>query len=300
MWPAASTLAGGMDDIRGLPLAGVASRVNRMIEVQNLSDRSGNRVRAAITAEWTKIRSVRSTAWTLLLTFVISVSLSYVIGLIFSSGFSRLPREQQAHFDPLFATFYSLTLGQLALVAFGVLAVGSEYSSGTIRLSLVAVPQRALFFGSKVLAGMLVAFGVSLLTVAVTFFTAQAALSPHSTSLTAAGSAQAVFGACIYLTLICTFAMGVTTMLRSSARALGILLPLLFLGSQGLGNIPKVKTVTDYLPDQAGMVIMHLAGPAGDPRFSRPYGPWAGLGILVLWTASALLGGYLTLACRDA
>ena len=49
-------------------------------------------------------------------------------------------------------------------------------------------------------------------------------------------------------------------------------------GSQGLGNIPKLKLVTQYLPDRAGMVIMHLTGPASDPVFGRDYGPWTGAG----------------------
>ena len=48
------------------------------------------------------------------------------------------------------------------------------------------------------------------------------------------------------------------------------------------------------------MVIMHLTGPPGDPRFSRPYGPWVGLGILALWAIAALLGGYLVTAHADA
>ncbi len=255
---------------------------------------------AIIAAEWIKIRSLRSTLWSLLLTVPISVGLGYLVSHILRASFPQLPADQRAHFDPLYATFYSLTIGQLALVAFGVLTVGSEYSSGTIRVSLVAVPRRGVFYGGKVLAGAFVAFAISLVTVGLTFFTAQSALGPHATSLTAAGSAQAAAGACLYLTLICVLAMGVAAMLRSSARALGILLPLLFLGSQGLGNIPKIKTVAQYLPDQAGMVIMHLTGPAGDPRFGRPYGPWTGLGIVALWTAAALLGGYLVLARADA
>jgi ABC-2 type transport system permease protein len=254
----------------------------------------------AVTAEWTKIRAVRSTPWTLLLAFFLSVGLSYVVGLIFRGSFSHLPPGQRTQFDPLFATFYSLTLGQLPLAVFGVLVMSSEYTSGTIRMSLVAVPRRGVFYVSKIAACALVALGFSLLTVIITFFTAQAALGVHSTSLEGHGSAQAAVGACLYLTLLCLFSMGLAAILRSSARALGILLPLLFLGSQGLGNIPKLKTVTQYLPDQAGMVIMHLAGPPGDPRFSRGYGPWTGMGILVLWTAAVLLCGYLALARRDA
>ncbi|MEZ0071255.1 ABC transporter permease subunit [Planotetraspora sp. GP83] len=256
--------------------------------------------RAVLTAEWTKIRTVRSTVWTLLPTLVLSVGLGFLVGLSFRNGFSHMSREQQETFDPLFATFYSLTLGQLALVVFGVLVMSSEYSSGSIRASLAAVPRRGLFYGCKLLAATLPVLGVSLVTVLATFYTAQAALGPHRTPPGSDGAPQAIVGACLYLTLISLFATGVAAMSRSSVRSLAILLPLLFLGSQGLGNVPKVKTVAQYLPDQAGMVIMHLAGPPGDPRFARPYGPWTGLGIVALWTAASLIGGYLVLRRRDA
>jgi ABC-type transport system involved in multi-copper enzyme maturation permease subunit len=257
-------------------------------------------VRAVLLSEWTKIRTVRSTVWTLLLTVVLSVGLGCLFGLSFRNGFSSLPQEQQDRFDPIFAAFYSLTLGQLALVIFGVLAVSGEYTSGTIRAALAAVPRRGLFYAGKLLAGAAPIVGVAVATVPATFFTVQAALGPHGTTLGADGVPQAVVGACLYLTLMGLFAMGVATMLRSSVRSLAILLPLLFLGSQGLGNIPKVKNVTQYLPDQAGMVIMHIAGPQGDPRWARDYGPWTGLGILALWTAAALVGGYVVLRRRDA
>ncbi len=150
-----------------------------------------------------------------------------------------------------------------------MLAISSEYSSGTIRASLAAVPRRGLFYGCKALAVALTVTGLALITVPATFFTAQAALGPYRVSLGTDGVPTAVVGACLYLILIAVFAMGVGAIVRSSVGALAILVPLLFLGSQGLGNIPKVKTVTQYLPDQAGMVIMHIAGPPGDPRFGR-------------------------------
>jgi ABC-2 type transport system permease protein len=255
---------------------------------------------ALISAEWVKIRSVRSTIWTLALTVALSLGLGYLVGLSFRTNFAHLPRDQQERFDPLFATFYSLTIGQLALVVLAVFVVTSEYSTGTIRASLVAVPRRGAFFAAKVLAGALVAGAVAVVTVLATFAAAQAGLGPHGTALTAHGVPVAVAGACFYLTLIYLFATGLAALLRSAIPTLGILLPLLFLGSQGLGNVPKLKTITQYLPDQAGMVIMHIAGSGDDPRFARPYGPWTGVGIMALWTAVALLAGYVAVRRRDA
>jgi len=255
-------------------------------------------LRAALAAELIKIRTVRSSWWTLGLTFLLCTGLAYVVGLAFDRSFDSLPADQQRTFDPLFATFYSVTIGQLALVTFGVLTVSTEYTSGSIRVSLAAMPRRALFLAAKVLAATLVVLAPSGATSLATFWAAQAGLGPHHAAFHSA--VQAVVGSWLYLTMICAFAMGVATMLRSSIGALAALLPLLFLGSQGLGNVPKIKAVTQYLPDQAGAVIMHLVGPHGDPRFGRPYGPWTGMAILALWTGLALLGGLLVLRHRDA
>ncbi|GII01689.1 ABC transporter permease [Planobispora takensis] len=256
--------------------------------------------RAVLAAEWVKIRTLRSTPVTLLLGVALSAGLGYLLGLSFSAGFSDTAQERPEPAALLFATFYSLTLGQLPLVVFAVLTVGGEYSSGTIHASLTAVPRRGAFYGGKMLAVALTVLGVAVVTVPAAFFAAQAGLGRYGMPPDADGVPQAVLGSCLYLTLICVFAAGVTAMLRSPALSLGVLLPVFFLGSQGLGNVPKVKVVAQYLPDQAGMVIMRLTGPPGDPGFGRPYGPWAGMGILALWAAAALIGGYLMLRRRDA
>jgi ABC-type transport system involved in multi-copper enzyme maturation permease subunit len=255
---------------------------------------------AAVRAEWVKIRTVRSTVWSLLLTFALCAGLSLLFGLTLRSGFDRMDQEARANFDPVLAGFYSLTLGQIALVVFGVLLVSSEYSSGSIRASLTAVPRRGVLYGAKVLAGTLTALAFSLVTGFVTFFTGQAALGPHGVSLGAPGVLRATLFASVYLTLMCVFSMGVAAMLRSTALSLGIMIPLLFLDSQGLGNVPTVRTVAQFLPDQAGLVMMRVVEP--DPSFIsyRGFGPWTALGILILWTAAAVTGGGLLFRHRDA
>ncbi|WP_256864134.1 ABC transporter permease [Streptomyces avermitilis] len=189
--------------------------------------------------------TVRSTSFTLLLAFVLSTGLGTVVAFSWRGHIERV-----VNFSPLFAGLYGVTLGQLALVVFGVLLVGSEYSSGSIRTSLSAVPRRGLLYGGKVLAGTLAALAGSTVTVIVTFAGAQAALGPYGITLTAHGVPAAVVGAIVYLTLICTLSMGIAAIVRSSAISLGVLLPLLFLGSQGLGNVPALKPVLQYLPDQ--------------------------------------------------
>jgi ABC-2 type transport system permease protein len=257
-----------------------------------------NRFRHLITAELTKIRTVRSALWPLLLTPLICAGLGFAVSLSLRVSFPQLPPQQRRDFDPLFATFYSISIGQLALVAFAVTVTGSEYTSGLIMTSLLAVPRRGLFYAAKISAGLLASAGIALVTVTATFFAAQQGLGPLRTSPGAPGALQAALGACLYLTLLSALAMGVSAILRNPAIALGILMPLLFLDSQGLGNVPVVQNVVDYLPDQAGAVIMHLTEP-GAGRFSRPFGPWAGMAIMLAWVAAAVICGYLVLARAD-
>jgi ABC-2 type transport system permease protein len=250
-------------------------------------------VPATIQAEWTKVRTLRSTLWTLPPTVVAAAGLGWL-------GATTFQHAQQGNFDPLFATFYGLTLAQLPLVLFGVLLVGSEYSSGTVRAALLATPVRGRLYASKLVAGGLLAAGTALATVAATVAAAQPGLGEYRLSLGNGDVVRTIAGAWLYLTLICLFATGVAWMLRSTAVSLGILLPLLFLGSQGLGNIPKARTVLQYLPDQAGQMIIHIVGPPENPVIDRAYGPWTGIAILALWTAAALAGGYLVFRRRDA
>ncbi|GII95951.1 ABC transporter permease subunit [Sinosporangium siamense] len=251
-------------------------------------------VRGVVVSEWTKVWSVPSTLWTLLLTVAVSVGFGrFVAGAL--SG-----PDVQGPADPLFAAFYSLTFGQLAIVVFGALVVGGEYSAGTIRASLSAVPRRGLFYTGKLLAATGIAVVVSVVTVFVTFFVTQSALGVNGVTLSDEGVPAAVAGACLYLTLITLFATGVAAMLRNPTLTLGILLPIFFLGAQGVGNVPGLKSFAQYLPDQAGSLIMHLAGPQDDPRWARDYGPWTGVGILALWAIAALVGGYLVMRRRDA
>ncbi|MFJ6575920.1 ABC transporter permease [Streptomyces sp. NPDC091368] len=254
---------------------------------------------AVLQSEWTKIRTVSSTVWTLASALLVTVAMSAALCALFKGTFDDLSETERATFDPTFASFSGMVLGQLAMVVFGVLVVGTEYSSGMIRTSLAAVPQRASFLFSKITVAGGLALVVGLVTSFLSFFLGQALLGEHRTTLGADNVLRAVVGGGLYMGLIATFSMGVATMLRSSMLSLGILVPFFFLISQILSAVPKAKEVAKYFPDQAGSKIMQVVPDAmgSDPA---PYGPWGGLGIMLLWVAAALLGGYLVLKRRDA
>ncbi|GGR32965.1 ABC transporter permease subunit [Streptomyces roseolus] len=256
-------------------------------------------VPAVLQSEWTKIRTVSSTIWTLASALIVTVAMSAALSAVLNSTFDELSELERATFDPTFVSFSGMVLGQLAMVVFGVLVVGTEYSSGMIRTSLAAVPQRATFLFSKIVVAGVLALAVGLVTSFLSFFLGQALLGEHRTTIGADNVLRAVVGGGLYMGLIAVFSMGVAAMLRSSMLSLGILVPFFFLISQILSAVPKAKEVAKYFPDQAGSKIMQVVPDAlGSEK--APYGPWGGLGIMLVWVAASLLGGYLVLKRRDA
>ncbi|MEU6496543.1 ABC transporter permease subunit [Streptomyces sp. NPDC046984] len=250
-----------------------------------------------IRSEWTKIRSVASTVWTLSAALVVTVALGMLISALTRREFDSMSPRDRLALDPTFVSFAGMSLGQLAMIVFGVLVVSNEYSTGMIRTSLAAVPRRATFLFGKIAVATALALVVGMATSFLAFFLGQAVLGPHGARLGDPGVLRAVFGGGLYMTLIAMFSMGIAAMLRSPMLSLGVLMPFFFLISNILGNVSATKKIGRFLPDQAGSRILQVVPGAGD---NTPYGPWGGLGIMVLWVAAALAGGYALLKKRDA
>ncbi|QNP70160.1 ABC transporter permease [Streptomyces roseirectus] len=254
-------------------------------------------VTQVVQSEWTKIRSVASTVWTLSLAAVVSIGLGMTFSALSKSQFDDLSRDDKLSFDPTNISFVGMSLGQLAMIVFGVLVVSNEYSTGMIRTSLAAVPQRGTFYLSKIAVAAGLALAVGMVTSFAAFFLGQSLLGSLRADIGDPGVLRAVIGGGLYMALITLFSMGIATMLRSPMLSLGILMPFFFLVSGILGNVSATKKVGQYLPDQAGSKIMRVVTPIDD---DTPYGPWGGLAIMVVWVVVALLGGYLLLKRRDA
>jgi ABC-2 type transport system permease protein len=256
-------------------------------------------VSRVIRSEWTKVTTVRSTFWTLATAFVVTVGLGALISAVTASTFDDMPPQQKATFDPTFISFAGTALGQLAMIAFGVLAVSSEYSTGMIRSSLGAVPQRGVLMASKIAVSTVLVLVVGMVTSFSAFFLGQALLGDYSTSIGEENVLRAVIGGGLYMTLMALFSMGIAFLLRSPLLAFAILMPFFFLVSNILGAVEATRDVGMYLPDQAGSMIMSVVeGSMGSG--DRPYGPWGGLLIMVAWVVAALLAGFVTLKKRDA
>jgi ABC-2 type transport system permease protein len=248
-----------------------------------------------VRAEWTKARTVRSTWWSLVTTAALCVG----FGLLLGSQYQG-PPDRRSGIGAAEISFYPLLLGQIALVVFGVLVVSAEYTTGTIRASLAAAPRRGVFLAAKALVTAGIAGVLAVVVAFGTFLVTQWGMGEYGASLGDPGVLGAVFGAVVYLTSMCVFAMGVATILRSSALALGILIPLLFLNSQGLASLPAIRSVTQYLPDQAGAGLMRVDTDGQFFLGRLDFGVAGAYLVLSAWVAAALLGGYVSLRRRDA
>ena len=131
-------------------------------------------LRGALASEYTKIRSVRSTYWTLGALFVVSVGLGVAIAAGTSANWDNHP-FQKVGFD---ATQTSLgvffEIGQLIIAVLGAMVITSEYSTGMIRTSLSAQPRRGVVYAAKAIVFAAVTLVISLITAFTAFFSVMA------------------------------------------------------------------------------------------------------------------------------
>jgi ABC-2 type transport system permease protein len=246
-------------------------------------------------AEWIKLRSLRSTWFSLLASVVIIVGLGTLFSEVRAHRFGD-PRD--LFFDPTQVSLRGVFLAQLAIGVLGVLVIAGEYTTGMIRSSLAAVPHRQPVLLAKVAVFALLAFVTAEIAAFCAFVFGQQALKiTHlQASLSTPHAWRAILGAGIYITLIGLLGVGLGFLLRNTAGAIAVLvsivlvLPLL---AEALPS-PYSTDVLKYLPLNAGTQIMTLH-PDG-----TGLGPWAGLGITALYTITALVAGSVQLARNDA
>jgi ABC-2 type transport system permease protein len=258
----------------------------------------------ALRSELTKLRSVRSTRWTLLTVIVLTV----VLGAIATYG--QTTGHRAAYFDPTAWSLGGIWLTELLIGAVGTLVITSEYSTGMIRTSLTALPQRGLFLAAKavVLAG--VVFVVGLVASLAAFFVGQAIMSSHHINTTIAHLevVRAIIGGALYLAVGGLLAFGIGLLIRHTAAALATAVAALFLLPIAGNLLPHSLQdhVDKWLPTAAGAQIWtvnhapHLtsASPIGanGPMFS----PWTGFALFCGYTAIVVAAGMIMFRKRDA
>lgn len=219
--------------------------------------------RAAMRSEWTKLRTVRSTIWTLVFTVVSMIGIGALLTALEVSRWDHRSARDVASFDPLLYAFAGVNLAQLSIGVLGVLVMTSEYGTGAIRLSVTATPQRRLLLGAKVATFSLVAGAVSLASCLAAFFIGQEILArKHAgVSIGDPGVLRAVLGAVFYLTLIGAIGVGIGTIVRHTAGAVAILFAVLLVipGLVMLLPSPWNNNVSEYLPGAAGEAVASIS-----------------------------------------
>jgi ABC-2 type transport system permease protein len=256
-------------------------------------------VSRALHAEWTKARTLAGPVWLLIAVAVTTAAVSAA-----AAAAARCPAAGCTQ-DPAKISLSGIYLGQAVVAVAGVLAIGNEYSTGMIRVSLAAMPRRLVLLAAKatVLAGPVLA--ASVLAVGASMLTGRLVLPGHGftpahgyESLATAGDLRAAFGTTLYLTLIALLSLGVATAVRDSAAAIGVVLGLLYLFPI-VSSLVSDQTIQRRLeqigPMSAGLDIQATVGVR-----SLPLTPWQGLGVVALWAAGGLILGGLVLRFRDA
>ena len=256
----------------------------------------------ALRAEWTKLRSVRSTMWTVLAVVGVTVGVSAFLAAVGGTNANEVGARGDD--DVVVNGLRGVWLGQVVMVALGATAVTSEFATGTIRATFAALPRRVVAFGAKATVVGTVALALGLVTCLLTFVIAQPLLHQGGfvppaypiVSILHASAVRAVAGTALYLTLMALFAVGVAAIVRHTAAAMTLVV--------GLVLVPTV--VMGFFTGAPRELLQHVAPAAGlsiqitSERYDTPpLGPWGGLGVTAAWTVAALLVAAWAIGHRD-
>ncbi|HEV3266957.1 MAG TPA: ABC transporter permease [Acidimicrobiales bacterium] len=252
-------------------------------------------------SEWTKMRSVRSTMWTLVAMIVVVLGISVIGCLAISNNWTTMSLGDRLTFDPTGFSLKGILFSQLIIGVLGVLIMSAEYGTGTIRATLTAIPNRprvlvvkALVFAAvSLVVGEILSFGA--------FFVGQALLrspAPHAT-LSQPEVLRAVVGGGLVIMVLGLFALGLATIIRHSAGAI----------TSYVGAILVVPIIIETLPSSIGHSLMRFmpvqitnvmtaTSPLDVSRTA--FSPWVGFALLCGYAAIALVIAGVMMVRRDA
>jgi ABC-2 type transport system permease protein len=277
-----------------------------------------------IASEFTKLRSVRSTYWTIGALIIVGVGIAAIVGFGIASSIHSQPWQKagtDATQDSLIAFF---ELGQLIIAVIGAMSITSEYSTGMIRTSLTAMPRRSTVYLGKLIVLTSVTLVVSLVTSFLAFFAGQAAMSGSGVSaslfhsITIPANAQvnqsgngptsyvfqgtdvissgsvltAVIGTALFVTVVALIAFGLGAIIRHTAGAITSTIGLMFVLSIIIQILPDNWRwdIMRFFPDAAGRVISVTVG-GGNPHL---WSAWPQFLVTVIWAVVLVgIGGYL-------
>jgi ABC-2 type transport system permease protein len=255
--------------------------------------------RRVVRSEWTKLWSLRSTRWVLLVSFIAMAAPGPIISAVQMARWAHLTLQDRATFDSIDAGVGGWHLAQLGIGVLGVLIISGEYSTGMIRSSLMAVPRRLPVLAAKVLVYAAVTAALMLVATCISFFVTQAIVTEHHIQhgIGDPGALRVVIGNVLFLTVLGTMCVGLGAWVRNSAGGIAAFVGLIFVLSGIVDILPTSigNAVMPYLPLNAGtgVATYHFDN-------SHHLSPWGGFALFCGYTAVVLLGAAITLMRRDA
>ena len=256
---------------------------------------------SVLRAEWTKLWSVRSTLWSLLVTVAIIVGLGALFCAARVARANHLDVGNRVFFDSTGFSMNGIYLAQLAVGVLGVLVMSSEYATGQIRATFGATPQRHVVLAAKVLVFVTVVFCIGLASCFAAFFLGQHILSGaptlHHSAIGDPGALRAVFGGAMYLAVLGALGVGLATLVRRTAGAIATLVGLLLILPILVGFLPSPwdSDIGRFLPLEAGSNIFRTILTS-----STDLSSWTGFAVFCAYAAVSLALGAVLLKYRDA
>jgi ABC-2 type transport system permease protein len=254
-------------------------------------------VNRALRAEWVKARTDRGTVWLLAALVAVSAAVSAV-----SIATARCQGAGCGQ-DPARISLTGVLAGQAIAALAGVLAIGGEYGTGMITVTLAAMPRRGVLLAAKAVVLAALVFAAAAIAVAAALVTALCVLPGHGFTAAAgfdlAGAATWRAGSCAAagLTLLALLGLGVAAAVRDAAAAIGVTLGILYLFPVAAGLAgPALQRHLE----QIGLLAAGLDSQATTGLAALPLTPWQGIGVVVAWAAGAVVCGAAVLLRRDA
>jgi ABC-2 type transport system permease protein len=296
----------------------------RLSALPPVTGRAG--LRGVIASEFTKLRSVRSTYWTIAAAVVVSVGIAAIVGAA-SAAQIHHDVTNKVDFDATQASlvgFYEL--GQLIIAVLGALTITSEYSTGMIRTSLTAMPRRGVVYAGKLIVFTAVTLVVSLATSFISFFVCQALLSgtgvsaslsrattvPAAQITTSGGKTAlsgtlvissgtvltAVIGTALFVTVVALIAFGLGAIIRHTAGSITSVVGLMFVVPIIVQILPSTWRwdIMRFFPDAAGRVVSVTVGQTTAHLWSA----WPQFCVTAAYAAVLLIIGACLFRKRDA
>jgi len=249
-------------------------------------------------SDWTKARTVASTRWTLLVAAALGIGVGALISGLAADQYAKNTPGSRTLWDPTSISGGGLALAQLAIGILGVLLMTSEYSTRSIGISLAAVPRRSRLLAAKAVVVVVLTLVVAEIITFIAFFIGQAIISGQAptASLGQHGVLRALIGCGLYGCLIALFGLALGAILRHAAGSIAVLVAVLYVLPGVFAALPASieHSVEKYWPTEAGQQVTVVV------RTAPTLSPWAGFGVMFVFTAVVLAGAFSLLNRRDA